>query len=71
MYFVSKAAIFLIDTLQDLENNATAGLPVMFFIHGGGFVEGTGILEWGVGPNFFMEYGVIMIAINYRLGPFG
>lgn len=43
----------------------------MVFIHGGGFVEGTGILEWGVGPQFFMEYGVIMVSINYRVGPFG
>lgn len=43
----------------------------MVFIHGGGFVEGTGILEWGIGPHFFMEYGVIMVAINYRVGPFG
>ncbi|KAH1022391.1 hypothetical protein HUJ04_011804 [Dendroctonus ponderosae] len=51
--------------------NASAGLPVMFFIHGGGFVEGSGILSWGVGPQFFMEYGVIMVAINYRIGPFG
>ncbi|XP_030749181.1 acetylcholinesterase-like isoform X2 [Sitophilus oryzae] len=58
-------------TPVDLASNASAGLPVMFFIHGGGFVEGAGILEVGVGPQFFMEYGVIMIAINYRLGPFG
>ncbi|XP_050306074.1 venom carboxylesterase-6-like [Anthonomus grandis grandis] len=53
------------------EPTPNASLPVMFFIHGGGFVEGTGILEWGVGPHFFMENEVIMIAINYRLGPFG
>ncbi|XP_076264549.1 esterase FE4-like isoform X1 [Rhynchophorus ferrugineus] len=58
-------------TPVDLRNNSSAKLPVMFFIHGGGFIEGTGILEWGVGPIFFMEYDVIMIAINYRLGPFG
>nr|UUB32794.1 carboxylesterase COEA6 [Dendroctonus valens] len=55
----------------DLQKNASAGLPVMFFIHGGGFVEGSGILSWGVGPQFFIEYGVIMVAINYRVGPFG
>nr|WCJ12950.1 carboxylesterase [Dendroctonus armandi] len=55
----------------DLQNNASAGLPVMFFIHGGGFVEGSGILSWGTGPQFFIEYGVVMVAINYRIGPFG
>ncbi|CAG9769385.1 unnamed protein product [Ceutorhynchus assimilis] len=58
-------------TPVDLQRNSSAKLPVMFFIHGGGFVEGTGILEWGVGPNYFIEYGVIMVSINYRLGPFG
>ncbi|KAF7273186.1 hypothetical protein GWI33_014105 [Rhynchophorus ferrugineus] len=58
-------------TPMDLSSNSSASLPVMFFIHGGGFVEGSGILEWGVGPQFLVEYGVIMVAINYRLGPFG
>ncbi|XP_060530401.1 venom carboxylesterase-6-like [Cylas formicarius] len=52
-------------------NDPNAKLPVLVFIHGGGFVEGTGILEWGVGPNFFIDYNTIMIAINYRVGPFG
>ncbi|XP_060530882.1 venom carboxylesterase-6-like isoform X2 [Cylas formicarius] len=46
-------------------------LPVMFFIHGGGFVEGTSIIEWGFGPEFFMDSGVVLVAINYRVGPFG
>lgn len=58
-------------TPVDVSKNASAKLPVMFFIHGGGFVEGTGILEWGVGPNWFLEYGVVFVAINYRVGPFG
>ncbi|XP_066156575.1 esterase E4-like [Euwallacea fornicatus] len=57
--------------VTDLKENAAVGLPVMFYIHGGGFIDGTGISEWGVGPHYFMEYGVILVAINYRLGPFG
>lgn len=34
-------------------------------------MEGSGILSWGTGPQFFIEYGVVMVAINYRIGPFG
>lgn len=43
----------------------------MFFIHGGGFKEGYGMVKGGYGPEFFMEYDVVLITVNYRLGPFG
>ncbi|XP_060525791.1 venom carboxylesterase-6-like [Cylas formicarius] len=46
-------------------------LPVMFFIHGGGFVEGASGRNGRYGPDFFMEYDVVLVTINYRLGPFG
>src|SRR5664279_3793855 len=41
-------------------------LPVMFWIHGGGNVEGTGAL-----PPFapsLAQKGVVLVSINYRLG---
>ena len=44
-------------------------LPVMFFIHGGSNV-------WGYGGQYDGQYlatrhNIIMVSINYRLGPFG
>lgn len=41
-------------------------LPVMVFIHGGAFLEGTGT-AFLYGPDFFVEHGVIFVGINYRL----
>ena len=45
----------------------TAGLPVMVFIHGGGFVIGSKDAPVQDGACFARD-GVICIAINYRLG---
>lgn len=42
----------------------------MFFIHGGGFAEGSGI-DYYFGPDFLIEKDVIVVTINYRLGAFG
>lgn len=41
-------------------------LPVMVFIHGGCFIEGTGS-AFLYGPDFIVEQGVIFVGINYRL----
>ncbi|XP_049808443.1 acetylcholinesterase-like [Schistocerca nitens] len=47
-----------------------AGLPVMFWVHGGGFSHGSGAgLKFG--PDFLISYGVILVTVNYRLGPLG
>lgn len=45
-------------------------LPVMVWIHGGGFTSGSGSAGWYNG-RAFAERGVVLITINYRLGPFG
>lgn len=55
-------------TATDVE---TKHLPVIVFIHGGGFYSGTNnpVLY---GPDFFMETGkVILVNITYRCGIFG
>ncbi len=44
-------------------------LPVMIWIHGGGFVTGTGADY--LPSNFSIKGNVIIVTINYRLGPFG
>lgn len=45
-------------------------LPVMFWIHGGGFTGGSGSGP-GSSGNAFAKQGVILITINYRLGRLG
>ena len=45
-------------------------LPVMVFIHGGGFVSGTGDSTFA-GPSFLMDQDVVLVSVNYRLGILG
>ena len=47
-----------------------AGLPVLVWIHGGGFVGGCNASPWYHGGRFAAE-GVVVVAPNYRLGPEG
>ncbi|ODN02960.1 Venom carboxylesterase-6 [Orchesella cincta] len=43
-------------------------LPVIFFIHGGSFMYGSGA-EYG--PAYIMDQDVVLVTINYRLGALG
>ena len=45
--------------------------PVMVFIHGGGFMQGTGTYEMYNGGRLAAEREVVLVTINYRLGNFG
>jgi para-nitrobenzyl esterase len=51
-------------------NTAADKLPVMFWLHGGGFISGC-----GTSPEFdgeaFNRHGVILVTINFRLGALG
>lgn len=47
-----------------------AGLPVMVWIHGGAFVNGSGAVPWYAGDRFARD-GVVCVTINYRLGADG
>ena len=47
-----------------------SGLAVMVWIHGGGFMTGDGTPD-SFGPGYWMAHGVIIVTINYRLGPLG
>ena len=44
------------------------GLPVMFWIHGGGLIEGS---STPYNPEQLVKKGVIVVTINYRLGYLG
>jgi para-nitrobenzyl esterase len=47
-----------------------AGLPVMVWIHGGSFTNGSGAVPTYDGHRFARD-GVVCVTINYRLGPHG
>jgi para-nitrobenzyl esterase len=49
---------------------ANAGLPVMVWIYGGGFVNGGSSPAVYSGKNFAGD-GVVFVSLNYRLGRFG
>lgn len=44
--------------------------PVMVFIHGGGFRDGSGS-PFLYGPQYFIEHDVILVTFNYRLEVLG
>ena len=44
-----------------------AGLPVLVYIHGGGFVTGCSASPWYRGERFSRD-GVVTVSISYRLG---
>jgi para-nitrobenzyl esterase len=46
-------------------------LPVMFWIHGGGNTVGSGGSSIYDGSIYASEHNVVVVTINYRLGPFG
>jgi carboxylesterase type B len=43
---------------------------VMVWIHGGGFTMGDGNF-WMYGPDYLVAEGVVLVTLNYRLGPLG
>ena len=42
--------------------------PVLFYIHGGAFLNGSGSDPW-IDGEAYTKHGVILVSINYRLGP--
>ena len=45
--------------------------PVMVWVHGGAFTNGTGATPWYHGASLARRYDVVVVTINYRLGAFG
>merc|ERR1711970_519238 len=55
---------------DELNTTSSNQLPVMVYIHGGGWASGDGTPS-SFGPQYLMSHGVIIVGINYRLGPLG
>lgn len=45
--------------------------PVMFWIHGGAFTMGSGMYSLYDGSRLAAEQEVVVVSVNYRLGPLG
>ncbi|MFC7560420.1 carboxylesterase family protein [Paenibacillus farraposensis] len=45
--------------------------PVVFWIHGGGFLTGGGSLPWYNGSQLAANGDVVVVTVNYRLGTLG
>ncbi len=65
---MSEDCLYL--NLWTAASSASEKRPVMVWIHGGGFVEGSGSLASFNGESLAAE-GVVIVTINYRLGVFG
>lgn len=53
-------------------NGTNDPLPVMVWIHGGAFYMGSGNGETDMfGPNYLLDRDVVLVTLNYRLGPLG
>ncbi|KAF2902140.1 hypothetical protein ILUMI_04048 [Ignelater luminosus] len=49
-------------------SSSETSLPVMFYIHGGGWMCGSADLY---GPNILLDQDIVLVVTNYRLGPLG
>ncbi|MEV7728846.1 carboxylesterase family protein [Streptomyces sp. NPDC087917] len=45
--------------------------PVLVWIHGGGFVSGSGSLPTYSGATFARDGDLVVVSVNYRVGPLG
>jgi len=55
---------------KDALTGSSGPLPVMVWIHGGGFALGSGRSDF-YGPQWLLDFEVVIVTINYRLGPLG
>ncbi|PSN44746.1 hypothetical protein C0J52_10743, partial [Blattella germanica] len=70
-YRGNEDCLFLnVYTPKDLNVGGGDLKPVMVWFHGGGFEKGSGNSDI-YGPDFLVPQDVVVITLNYRLGPFG
>ena len=69
---VSENCLYLNIWTKSLNGNSKNDLkPVLFWIHGGAFTNGTAATSWYNGASLVNRGDVVVVSINYRLGPFG
>ncbi|HEV2397145.1 MAG TPA: carboxylesterase family protein [Candidatus Sulfotelmatobacter sp.] len=70
MSSTSSEDCLFINIWKPAEVASGAKLPVMFWIHGGGFVFGSSAMPTTAGTQFAKQ-GVVLVAANYRVGRLG
>ena len=65
---ISEDCLFLNVWTPGIDDNGRS--PVFFYIHGGGFTNGSGGITFDGDPLARMGNAVV-ITVNHRLGPFG
>jgi para-nitrobenzyl esterase len=55
----------------DMSEHSAKALPVMVWIHGGAFINGSGAIPWYDGSSLAARGDVVVVTANYRLGVFG
>ena len=68
---LDEDCFFVTVTLPDAPPVNPGPRPVMVWIHGGSYVNGTGASEYYDTGRLALDGDVIVVAINYRLGAFG
>ena len=56
--------------LNVASNDLSGNKPVMVWIHGGGFMMGSGSKNL-YSPDYLLKHDIVFVSINYRLGIFG
>lgn len=56
--------------MQLPDNRNFSYMPVMVYLHGGGFTSGSGGTDL-YGPDYLIEEYLVIVTLNYRLGLLG
>tara|TARA_A100001388_G_scaffold262443_1_gene232021 strand:+ start:137 stop:1993 length:1857 start_codon:yes stop_codon:yes gene_type:complete len=67
----SEDCLYLNIFVSEKAKNSETKLPVMVWIHGGSNVSGYGADVIYTDGDFALDHEIILVTINYRLGPFG
>ena len=68
---VSEDCLYLNIFTPTVSSNMSASLPVLFYMHGGNYVDGSGGTPIYDGGDVARRQNVVVVTINYRLGVFG
>ena len=68
---LDEDCFFVTVTLPSTPHRTPGPRPVMVWVHGGSYVNGTGASEYYDTGRIALDGDVIVVAINYRLGAFG
>jgi len=69
--YQSEDCLFLNIYMPSRTPNSSSGFPVMVFIYGGGFTIGSASSSLYDAASLAVLHNVIVVEMNYRLGPFG